>query len=213
MYSKSFNYEYVSKSEYAPIKKELVEIVHELQDSVRDYFTIDFRFVGSANRNMITCDYSQNRGFDFDINLFPNDDDEEYSAQEIRELLFPRIREISRRKGYNKFENSTRVITIKKVDREHSYIEHSCDFAVVYNGKDGQQYIRLNKNVFPNTYTWEFQPKGYEGVDKKAEILRNGHLSEIKKIYLNKKNDIKNENKKSLALYVETINELWQKNS
>ena len=63
-----------------------------------------------------------------------------------------------RRKGYNKFENSTRVITIKKVDREHSYIEHSCDFAVVYNGNDGQQYIRLNKNVIPNTYTWEFQP-------------------------------------------------------
>ncbi len=213
MYSKSFNYEYVPKSEYAPIKKELVEIVHELQDSVRGFFTIDFRFVGSANRNMITCDYSQNRGFDFDINLFPNDDDEEYSAQEIRELLFSRIREISRRKGYNKFENSTRVITIKKVDREHSYIEHSCDFAVVYNGKNGQQYIRLNKNVIPNTYTWEFQPKGYEVVDEKAEILRKGHLSKIKKIYLNKKNDIKNENKKSLALYVETINELWQKNS
>ena len=211
MYENNFHYEYVPKSEYIPIKKELIEIINELQDAVRDYFTIDFRFVGSANRNMITCDYSQNKGFDFDINLFPNDDDEEYSAQEIRELIINNLKSISKHHNYNKCENSTRVITIKKIDWEHSRIEHSCDFAVVFNGRDGQQYIRLNKKTVPNTYTWEFQPKGYEGVDEKADILRKEHLSEIKRVYLSKKNDIKNEEKKSLALYVETINELWQK--
>ena len=81
----------------------------------------------------------------------------------------------------------------------------------MYNGNDGQQYIRLNKNVIPNTYTWEFQPKGYEGVDEKADTLRKKHLSEIKSVYLSKKNDIQNAEKKSLSLYVETINELWQK--
>jgi len=211
MYDNNYHYDYVPKSEYEPIKKELVEIIHELQDAVRDYFTIDFRFVGSASRNMITCDYSQNKGYDFDINLFPNDDDEEYSAEEIRSLLFERIKWICFRYGFNKCENSTRVITIKKIDRNRSRIEHSCDFAVVFNGKDGQQYIRLNKKTIPNTYTWEFQPKGYNEIDEKAEVLKENHLSEMKEIYLAKKNSIKNKDKKSLPLYVETINELWQK--
>ena len=47
---------YVSKKEAAPVKAELLDIIHEVQDIVRDDFTFQFTFIGSSSRNMITYD-------------------------------------------------------------------------------------------------------------------------------------------------------------
>lgn len=39
---------YVSKKEAAPVKAELLDIIHEVQDIVRDDFTFQFTFVGTT---------------------------------------------------------------------------------------------------------------------------------------------------------------------
>ena len=49
-----YHFEYVSKKEAAPYKAELIEILHQVQDYVRDDFTFQFTFIGSSSRNMIT---------------------------------------------------------------------------------------------------------------------------------------------------------------
>ena len=51
---------YVSKKEAAPVKAELLEIIHRVQDEVREYFTFQFGFIGSSSRNMITFDRKSN---------------------------------------------------------------------------------------------------------------------------------------------------------
>ena len=56
---------YVSKKRTAPVKAELLDIIHEVQDIVRDDFTFQFTFVGSSSRNMITYDRKSNIGFRF----------------------------------------------------------------------------------------------------------------------------------------------------
>lgn len=58
---------YVSKREAAPIKAELIDLIHRVQDYVRDDFTFQYYFVGSSSRNMITYDRKSNVGFDFDV--------------------------------------------------------------------------------------------------------------------------------------------------
>lgn len=78
---------YVSKKEAAPVKAELLDIIHEVQDIVRDDFTFQFTFIGSSSRNMITYDRKSNIGFDFDINIEVNDDDENYEPKEIRTII------------------------------------------------------------------------------------------------------------------------------
>ncbi|MCM1513530.1 MAG: hypothetical protein NC090_00850 [Anaeroplasma bactoclasticum] len=80
-------YEYVSKKEYMSVKKELIELINMVQDEVRDFFTFRFDFIGSASRNMITREVNGNKGYDFDVNIGVNDDDEDYSAKEIRNIL------------------------------------------------------------------------------------------------------------------------------
>ena len=191
-----YHYEYVSKKQATPYKTKLREIIKKVQDEVRDDFTFQFTFIGSSSRNMITFDPTTNIGFDFDVNIEVNDDDENYGPDEIRRILHNAFAKIATQYGYNKFEDSTRVITIKVVNYWRSRISHSCDFAVVYNCKKGQQYIRLNKET--GKYTWEFQKQPYEDLEKRADYLKEkGHWNEVLKVYLDKKNSNDNPDKHS----------------
>ena len=139
------DFRYVSRKEAQPIKDELYQILYEVQNLVRDKFTFSFKPIGSSSRNMITYDSKSNIGFDFDINIEVNDDDEKFKPKEIRTIIRNAIDRVAPRYGYKYCEDSTRVLTIKKVNTFTSRIIHSCDFAIVYNCTDGrQQYIRFN---------------------------------------------------------------------
>ena len=98
---------YVSKKEAAPVKAELLDIIHEVQDIVRDDFTFQFTFIGSSSRNMITYDRKSNIGFDFDVNIEVNDDDENYEPKEIRTIIRKALDKVARQYGYDYCEDST----------------------------------------------------------------------------------------------------------
>ena len=206
------DFRYVTKNEAKPIKEELYQLLYEVQDLVRDYFTFKFTTVGSSSRNMITYDANSNIGFDFDINIEVNDDDENFEPKEIREIVRNAINRAASRYGYKNCEDSTRVLTIKKVDTSHSRIIHSCDFAIVYNCGDGrQQYIRFNKDN--NYYSWEYQGKGFVGLEKKTDWLKRENLwGELQDYYIYKKNCNDNPDKHSRSIFAESINEICQKN-
>ena len=175
------DFRYVTKKQAQPIKDELYQILYMVQDLVRDNFTFSFTPIGSSSRNMITCDAKSNIGFDFDISIEVNDDNEDFEPKEIRTIIRTAIDRVAPRYGY---KNSTRVLTIKKVDTSHSRIIHSCDFAIVYNCGDGrQQYIRFNKDN--NYYFWEYQGKGFVGLEKKMDWLKRENLwGELQDYYI-----------------------------
>lgn len=206
------DFRYVSKKQAQPIKDELYQILYMVQDLVRDNFTFSFTPIGSSSRNMITCDAKSNIGFDFDINIEVNDDNEDFEPKEIRTIIRTAIDHVAPRYGYKNCEDSTRVLTIKKVDTSHSRIIHSCDFAIVYNCGDGrQQYIRFNKDN--NYYFWEYQGKGFVGLEKKMDWLKRENLwGELQDYYIYKKNCNDNHNKHSRSIFAESINEMCQKN-
>ncbi len=205
------DFRYVSKKEAAPVKAELLEIIHEVQDIVRDDFTFQYTFIGSSSRNMITEDIKSNIGYDFDVNLEVNDDEENFSAEQIKLKLKQAFDSVAWRYGYDHCEDSTRVLTLKVKDREHSRILHSCDFAIVYNCSNGnQQYIRHNKEQ--GTYTWEYQPKGFIYLPEKIDWLKENRLwGDLLEYYIIKKNYNTNPDKHSRSLFAESINELCRK--
>lgn len=201
------DFRYVPRNEYLPVKKELERLINEVQDEAREHFTFSFTYVGSTHRKLITEDIKGNTGYDFDVNIHVNDDEEEYSAEEIRTIVREAFNRHVRQYGYDYCEDSTRVLTIKKKDIFRSKIISSCDFAIVYDCKDGrQQYIHFNKNQ--RTYDWEYLPMSNSELEERAELLRkNGHWDEVRDVYLYKKNT--NTNKRSRSLYAETINEVY----
>lgn len=206
------DFRYVTKNEAKPIKEEIYQILHEVQDLVREHFTFSFKPIGSSSRNMITYDTKSNIGFDFDINIEVNDDEEEFEPKEIRTIIRNAINRVASHYGYNNCEDSTRVLTIKKVNTFTSRIIHSCDFAIVYNCKDGrQQYIRFDKDS--NNYFWAFQGQGFVGLDKKIDWLKKEKLwGELLDYYVFKKNKNDNPDKHSRSIFVESINEICHKN-
>ena len=213
--SKEFNimadFCYVNEKEAKDTKNEIIDIIHEVQDIVRDDFTMQYYFVGSCTRNMITYDADSNVGYDFDVNFEVNDPNEEYTAEEIRTKIFDALQEVAPDHGYQKVENSTSVITIKQVDYWSSSIEHSCDFAIVNNCSNGQQqYIRLNKKNY--TYSWAYRGKGFPHQSEKIDWLKqNNHWNEVRDLYIEKKNNNDNPNKHSRSIFAETINQLCHK--
>ena len=128
----------------------------------------------------------------------------------IIEMIYA-LDKVARQYGYDYCEDSTRVLTIKKKDRPNARIIHSCDFAIVYNCGDGrQQYIRYNKDT--QTYTWEYQGKGFEALPGKIDWLKeNGYWGELQDYYLEKKNENNNPQKHSRSIYAESITEMCQK--
>lgn len=211
------DFEYVPNEEQEPVRDELLDIIHRLQDEVREYFTFQYHFVGSSKRRMITRDRNSNIGFDFDVNIEVNDPDENYEPDEIRNILRKGLDRVTNPYGFSIFgydytKDSTRVLTIKVKDKAHSRILHSCDFCIVYECGDGrQQYIRYNKKQ--NSYSWEYQPKGYVELPSKIDwIKEQGLWQQVRKHYLYKKNINDNPNKHSRAIFAETVHEVWQQN-
>lgn len=205
------DFHYVSKKKAAPVKADLLDLIHEVQDIVRDEFTFQYEFVGSSSRNMITYDEKSNIGFDFDVNFYVNDDDEEYKPKEIRSIIRNAINRVALSHGYDYCEDSTRVLTIKQKDYKHSKILHSCDFAIVFNGKNGQQYIRYNKDT--GNYTCEFQGDGFEALPEKIDWLKDNDLwGALQDYYIEKKNKNNNPDKHSRSIFAESVNEMCQKN-
>lgn len=204
---------YVPRKETQSIKLKLIELILEVQNSVRDDFTFSYEFVGSANkkRNMITRDRKSNIGFDFDINIHVNDKGENYEAYQIRRIIRNAIDKIAYKYGYKDCEDSTSVLTIKSVDTLLSSIIHSCDFAIVYDCDDGrQQYIRYNKEH--NNYTWEYRGGGYATLSQKEEWLKKyNYWGKMKTYYIEKKNRNENPNKHSRTLLFESVHEMCVK--
>lgn len=224
------HYEYVKKSEYMPVKKELIELINLVQDDLRDKFTFRFDFIGSSSRNMITCDYPTNEGYDFDVNIEVNDPDDKYNPKKLKEYLMQsfnkKINEIEitnnhgyqnvRPSNYSNCQNGTRVFTIRVYEpfSNNKKIRYGCDFAIVNNfieyGRKKQKYIHYNKRNC--TYSWQLQEKGYDLFKKEQFISKNKLVSKLKKLYLDKKNNNNtDQNKKSRSLYAEAVNEIYDK--
>ena len=206
-----YNFIYVPASLTKPVRIELENLINDVQMLLKPYFTFRFDIVGSAKRNMITCDVSSNIGFDFDYNIEINDFNNQYQPEQIKKHLMNAFRFAMVKYGYSKCEDSTRVITIKKIDYANSRIEHSCDFAIVHDyldneGNEWQEYIHFNKKS--GTYAWQDQPNGYFLEDKVKEIKKNGLWNQVRDMYLDLKR-YNSVNKKSRSLFAEAVNNIY----
>lgn len=206
------NFQYVTRKQLSPVKKELIQIINSVQNEVRNEFTFQYTFVGSTKYNMVTYNMGTNIGLDFDVNIQVNEKKDKFSEKKIKTIIRKALDRIAPRFGYDYAEDSTRVITIKFKDRQDSKIVHSCDFAIVKagDGTNRQKYIHFNKGQ--NLYSWQDQPKEFYLLEEKTDWIRNnGYWNEVRKLYLDKKNLNNDSHKLSRSIYAETIHEICQK--
>lgn len=192
---------------------DLQEILNQVHRTLRKEFTFQHKLVGSCSRNMITQDIKSNTGYDFDVNIYPNNKNN-FPPKEIKMLFKNALDKVAPKYGYDYAEDSTRVLTIKVKDRKKSRILHSIDFAFVNGFKNneiyGQKYIHFDKKQ--NKYSWNKQPKEFNLLSERIDWLKeNGLWEEMREIYIDKKNRNDNPDKHSRSLFAEAVNETYQK--
>ena len=216
-------YEFVSRAEYTPVRKEIEKIIKRAQDRMleTDGKTFQFQLVGSGKKHLIAREIGGNRGYDFDYNLIIQSPEEgyHYKAKLVKQRFMRAFSAAVKGTTYSSPKDSTSVITIKVVDRKNSRILHSCDFAIIYYGKhqgrDGYYYLRKDKNhggsIFPVSYDFKFRLLTFEPKEKVTEICQQRNIDGWKMIqdeYLKvKERDL--EQKPSYSLYLEAVNNVY----
>lgn len=226
-------YEFVSKKEVSFARDEIEQIIHNVQDYLREnnILTFQYNLVGSASnhRHLVTRIVNGNQGFDMDYNIIIQQINDEYdNTKNIKTILMKTFNMFLPR-DFNYSEDSSSVFTIKKLDKKHSKILYSFDFAIVNyfvenipNSKyddyedpenefyqiERQEYISFNKNN--NSYSWELRSIASDHRYMEQCVKSNSCIwNELRDLYLQHKNS--QPTKKSRIIYYETLNQVYQK--
>ena len=209
-------FEYVPKSEYQPFKLEVDEILKSIQRDLRENGILTFQFdlIGSAKRKLITRVENGNQGFDLDYNIviqriFNN----RYKNAKLLKQKFIDLFNKYFDDSYDYSEDSTSVITIKKLNAQRNKVLCSVDFAIVnyYEDEEGlerQEYIRFDKNT--GNYSWALRKVATNHRHVEDLIKENNLWEDVKDLYLNNKN--KEPYKKSRIVYYQTLETIYRRN-
>lgn len=208
-------YEYVKKSEYAPVRKKLEQIINRTQIEMRKNYGITFQFhlIGSGKRHLITRIKDGNSGYDFDYNLIlsPPGNGNHYDAKTIKQNFIMALKATLQGTEYSVPKDSTSSITLKMINKEKKKICHSCDFAIIYYGSngnsDGYYYLRNNKKQ--QSYQFVFRSLSSVIDEKVHDIIEDKGWSYIKEEYLHLKNINEGNRKHSFSLYTEAVNNVY----
>ncbi len=210
------SFEYVPKGEYQPFKLEVDGILREVQKYLRKnkILTFQFNLIGSAGRKLITRVKNGNKGFDLDYNIVIQKIlNEKYEDPKLLKEIFVKLFNRYFDDSYDYSEDSTSVITIKKLNANRNKIICSVDFAIVSyyeddDGKERQEYVRFDKNT--NTYSWALRKVATDHRYVENLIKDNGLWQNVKKLYLENKN--KEPDKKSRIVYYQTLDTIFKRN-
>ena len=210
-----YHYEYASRAQRRKPRQTVEKLIHKVQRELKSEFTFSYRFEGSDRLNLVTYDPSTNCGFDFDVNIETNYDDDIYSPKDLKMMLMSAFNEFAEDYGFDYCEDSTRVFTIKVKDRCNSRILWSCDFAIVnnyYDDRDDRHQEILVNNKRQGTYEWQDQPDDfYDFYYRVDQIKETGLWQEARELYLEKKNNNWNPNKTSRSMRTEAVFEVYQR--
>ena len=138
-----------------------------------------------------------------------------YKPKEVKQQFMKAFEHAVRGTKWRPPQDSTSVMTLRVVDTENSRIEYGCDLAIVFYSDDGRMhYLHSHKNG-----GYSFYPRGgSEYIDEKVdEILEyygeKDGWSSIKDMYLRIKNSNRDPDKRSFMLYIEAVNNVYDKYS
>lgn len=209
-------YEYVKKSEYVPVRKELEGIIKRVQNEMWERYGLTFQFqlIGSGKRHLVTRIRGGNSGYDFDYNLIIQRWGDMYNSKVmiVKQKFMDAFKGAVKGTPYSSPKDSTSAITIKVIDKKQKKILRSCDFAIIYyencSINNGYYYLRNDKKH--NVYEFVFRSIN-SGIEEKVhDILgKNGGWACISEEYRKLKDINEGKGKHSYSLYAEAVNNVY----
>ena len=201
-------YNFAKQREVTESNQWCLDILHEMQDEVQEYFTFDIRLIGSGDKRLVT---QNNEGsFDLDYNIILQKDKKGLldNPKQIKDLFVARFNKVLKKhiNGYFHACDSTSVVTVKII--RNNTISFSFDVAIIVEGDDGYFY-RLIHDKNTNRYIWNRVKNSNNYFERFQQIKQSGKWRQFKERYLELKNMHlrRGEDIKSFSIFLETLNE------
>ncbi len=201
-------YHFAKQSEVKELNEWCMEILHQVQDEIRDYFTFDIRLIGSGEKRLVT--QNNEESFDLDYNIILQRDKKGLldNPQQIKNLFMNSFRDILSKEvtDYKHVSDSTSVITAKLI--RNNTISFSFDVAIIVEGDDGFFYRLINDKI-SGRYIWNQVKHSANYFERFQQIKENGLWMQFKNRYLELKNMHlrRGDEVKSFSIFLETLNE------
>ncbi|ARU91782.1 hypothetical protein SCLARK_001230 [Spiroplasma clarkii] len=205
-------YEYITKSELKPVRVKIEKVINELQKKLKEVqITFQFHLIGSGKRTLVTRLVGENREFDLDYNFYLQKFDENIEPKEIRSMFIKSLNEIVIKHGFEYVSDGGRAIKLKLIDKKNKTITYSCDFAIMYEDIETEKKFILEHVKVSNKCVWEEEKLGRNYDDKVSNIIANGLWIDVRREYLNLKENNNKQDKQSFSLYYEAVNNIYNK--
>lgn len=204
----------IPKKEYKKYSPRVLSIIRQAQCGLRKYFKFNPMLVGSTKYRLASTLGNKNE-FDFDITLVitkeKNKDKKQLEAIDIRNKILEQLQKLARVHDFHEnVDNDTRTLKLKHFTND--VIDFKVELAI-YKYIDGQPYInRYDKEK--EVCEWQKDSNDIIMLNQEfAKIKKKGLWTEFRNLYFENKNKHhdKNEERKSISVYKETINEIKQK--
>ena len=215
-------YEIVYESEFRAYRAECSAILKETCRLLKEKgISAQYTLVGSGARNLVTR--NGNGPYDLDYNLEIVKADSEYwdNLCHLKDTVRVTLDEAAKSSRFRESQDSTSVLTALLLSADKPNVEFSFDVAILRRDRNGK-YMRLirNKNAIvsicggADLYTWNEVPSSHNVREKADKIKKAGKWQDVRDRYA----DLKNlyltsweRNKPSFIVYVETVNEIYDK--
>lgn len=210
-------YHFATKKDVKVANKWCTSVLKDVQILVRDWFTFDFRLIGSGGKHLVT--YNEGQPFDLDYNIIIQKDKHSLHDKPaiIKEKFIEAFKAVFSETityfnvdEYFKINNSTSVITLKYIS--NGMLEFSFDVAIMQENENGY----LEKIIFDkknNVFIWNKVKQSDNLYDKAVQVKQNYDWNKVRKRYLKLKNkSLSNQDDtKSFSIFVQVINEFYNK--
>lgn len=208
-------YECVSPAELIQARLEIEQVLNRVKSEMSDRYNLHFqsKLAGSAKVGLATRVKNGNKGFDLDYDLIiPPSTHDRYRANEIKQKFISAFDTAIEGSPLSFAQDSTSVITLRKVDRIKKRRLYSCDFAIIYYGqKDAQNgYFYLRNDKKAKNYHFSFRPEPYD-IERKVQAIQSfpGGRTLLFNEYVMLKSKSNNTGKCSYSLYKEAVNNVY----
>ena len=210
-------YQFATKKDVQASNKWCRSVLIDVQNLVRDWFTFDFRLIGSGGKHLVT--YNEGQPFDLDYNIIIQKDKHSLHDKPaiIKEKFIEAFKAVFSKTitGFNadeyfKINNSTSVITIKYI--RYGSLEFSFDVAIMQENENGY----LEKIIFDkknNVFIWNKVKQSDNLYDKAVQVKQNYDWNKVRNSYLELKNKClsNQDDTQAFSIFVLVINEFYNK--
>ncbi len=218
-----FMYKFVEESVIKPYRQSCSRDLTQLRDTLKENYEIitQFSLVGSGSdsRNMVTRNGDGPFDLDYNLQIISMPDKYWDDLRYLKETIRRSLNNIVEHDWFSDSSDSTSVLTAILHFQNSPQFEFSFDVSILAKNNQGN-WCRLihNKNAWGlgnDQYTWTEVPSSHN-IKNKAKKLKDNRLwNKVRDTYIAKKNlylSRRDNEHSSFTIFVESINEIYNKN-